>query len=465
MKAIVYHEFGSPDVLRLEEVDKPVPNDNQILIRVRAVSVNPLDWHYMEGTPYLGRLVEFGLLQPKVARLGVDYAGTVEAVGKDITQFKPGDEVYGNRFGAFAEYVVASEKALALKPANLTFEQAASVPVAAVTALQALRDKGRVQPGQKVLINGASGGVGTFAIQVAKSFGAEVTGVCSGRNAEMVRSIGADHVIDYMKEDFTKSNQRYDLILDNVGNRSLLECRPVLNPRGIDVVIGGGGVNDGRWTGPLVGVIKILVLKRFVTQEMSMMLAEMNRKDLTILADLIQTGKVKPVIDRAYTLSQLPEALAYLEEGHARGKVVITVGDNIGPFAAINRAPGSASSPGPLLVASVLIGVPLAVLILPVVIAFILNRRFRQRNPEKRGYRWGYYFSIMSFIAGLVLGAFLESGTTAVIVCGIIYAVLAWFFAQRHHWAWIALTILSFNPIAWIINAIYLRKRWVEAAA
>src|ERR1044071_6937160 len=178
MKAIVYHEFGSPDVLRLEEVDKPVPNDNQILIRVRAVSVNPLDWHYMEGTPYLGRLVEFGLLQPKVARLGVDYAGTVEAVGKDITQFKPGDEVYGNRFGAFAEYVVASEKALALKPANLTFEQAASVPVAAVTALQALRDKGRVQPGQKGLINGASGGVGTFAIQVAKSFGAAVTGVC-----------------------------------------------------------------------------------------------------------------------------------------------------------------------------------------------------------------------------------------------------------------------------------------------
>ena len=462
MKAIVYHEFGSPDVLRLEGIEKPVPLDNQLLIRVHGASVNPLDWHYMEGTPYLGRLVEFGLLKPKVARLGVDYAGTVDAVGKNVTQFKPGDEVYGNRFGAFAEYVVASEKALALKPANLTFEQAASVPVAAVTALQALRDKGKIEPGQKVLINGASGGVGTFAVQIAKSFGAEVTGVCSGRNAEMVRSIGADHVIDYTKEDFTKSDQRYDLILDNVGNRSLLECRHVLNPGGIDVVIGGGGVNDGRWTGPLVGVIKMLVLNRFVTQEMSMMLAEMNRKDLTILADLIQTGKVKPVIDRTYTFSQLPEALAYLEEGHARGKVVITVADNIEPLATTNRAPGSASSPGPVLVVSVLIGVPLAVLILPVVIAFILNRRFRQRNPDKRGYRWGYYFSMTSFIHGLCFGAFLESGAIAVIVCGLIYAVLAWFFAQRQHWAWIALTILSFNPIAWIINAIYLRKRWAE---
>jgi NADPH:quinone reductase-like Zn-dependent oxidoreductase len=462
MKAIVYRDFGSPDVLRLEEIEKPVPNDNQLLIKVRAVSVNPLDWHYMEGTPYLGRPLAFGFLKPEVTRLGVDYAGTVESVGKNVTEFKPGDEVYGNKFGSFAEYVVATDKALALKPANLTFEQAASVPVAAVTALQALRDKGRVQPGQKVLINGASGGVGTFAVQIAKSFGAEVTGVCSGRNAEMVRSLGADHVIDYTKEDFTKGEQRYDLILDNVGNRSPLECRRILNPGGIDVIIGGGGVNDGRWTGPLVGVIKMLVLKRFMTQEMSMMLADMNRKDLTFLADLFQAGKVKPVIDKTYTLSQLPEALAYLEEGHARGKVVITVGDNIEPLVMANRAPGSASSPGPVLVASVLIGVPLAVLILPVVVAFILNRRFRQRNPDKRGYRWGYYFSIISFIHGLVLGAFLESGAIAMIVCGLIFAILAWFFAQRQHWAWVALTILSFNPIAWIINAIYLRRRWVE---
>ena len=392
MKAIVYHDFGSPDVLRLEEIEKPVPNDNQLLIKVRAVSVNPLDWHYMEGTPYLGRLVEFGLLKPKVTRLGVDYAGTVEAVGKDVTQFKPGDEVYGNRFGAFAEYVVATEKALALKPANLTFEQAASVPVAAVTALQALRDKGKIEAGQKVLINGASGGVGTFAVQIAKSFGAEVTGVCSGRNAEMVRSIGADYVIDYTKEDFTKSGQRYDLIIDNVGNRSLLECRRVLNPKGKIILIGGGGINDGRWTGPLVGVIKMLMLKPFVTQEMSMMLAEMNNKDLTILADLIQTGKVKPVIDRTYTLSQLPEALRYLEEGHARGKVVITVGDNIEPLAAsANRAPGSASTTSPVLVALVLIGVPLGVLIVPIIIAIVLNRRFK-RQPRSEVLQVGLLF-------------------------------------------------------------------------
>jgi NADPH:quinone reductase-like Zn-dependent oxidoreductase len=463
MKAIVYHDFGSPDVLRLEEIEKPVPTDNQLLIRVRGASVNPLDWHYMEGTPYLGRLPEFGLLKPQVTRLGVDYAGTVEAVGKDVTQFKPGDEVYGNRFGAFAEYVVASEKALALKPASLTFEQAASVPVAAVTALQALRDKGKIQPGQKVLINGASGGVGTFAVQIAKSFGAEVTGVCSGRNAEMVRSIGADHVIDYTKDDFTKSAQRYDLIIDNVGNRSLSECRRVLNPKGKIILIGGGGVNDSRWTGPLVGVIKMLVLKPFVTQEMSMMLAEMNNKDLTILADLMQSGKVKPVIDRTYPLSQLPEALRYLEEGHARGKVVITVGDNIETLAPITKpAAGSASTHGPVVIAFGLIGIPLAVLIVPIIAAFALNRRFKRRYPDKRGYRWGYYFSIMSFIHGLCLGAFLESGAMAVIICGLIYAVLAWFFAQRHHWAWVALTILSFNPIAWIINAIYLRKRWAE---
>ena len=310
-----------------------------------------------------------------------------------------------------------------MKPTNLTFEQAASVPVAAVTALQALRDKGKIQPGQKVLINGASGGVGTFAVQIAKSFGAEVTGVCSGRNAEMVRSIGADHVIDYTKEDFTKSAQRYDVIIDNVGNHSLLECRGVLNPGGIDVMIGGGGVNDGRWTGPLVDVIKMLVLKRFVTQEMSMMLAEMNKKDLTILADLIQTGKVKPVIDRTYTLSQLPEALGYLEEGHARGKVVITVGDNIEPLVTTNRAPASASSPGPVLVASVLIGVPLAVLILPVVGAFVLNRRFKVRNPDKRGFRWGYYFSIMSFIGSLGLGVFMDWGAAGMIVSSLVYAV------------------------------------------
>ncbi|MEY2556764.1 MAG: hypothetical protein QOE34_189, partial [Verrucomicrobiota bacterium] len=462
MKAIVYHEFGSPDVLRLVEVDKPVPKDNQLLIKVRAVSVNPLDWHYMEGTPYLGRLVEFGLLKPAVARLGVDYAGTVEAVGKDVTAYKPGDAVYGNRFGAFAEYVVATDKALALKPANLTFEQAASLPVAAITALQALRDTGKLQPGQKVLINGASGGVGTFAVQIAKSFGAEVTGVCSGRNVEMVRTLGADHVIDYTKENFTERAERYDLILDNVGNQPLSGFRRVLTPTGKYVAIGGGGVNDSRWTGPLIGVMKMLMLKPFVTQEMKMMLAEMNNKDLTILADLIQSGKVKPVIDRTYPFSQLPDAMRYLEEGHARGKVVVTVGGNIEALPVSPKAAISVSSPGPFFVASVLVGVPLSVLIAPIVVALVLNRRFKQNNPGKRPYRWGYYFSIMSFIMGLVLGAFLEAGATAAILCSLLYAVLAWFFAQRHHWAWIALTILSFNPIAWIINAIYLRKRWTE---
>ena len=465
MKAIVYHEFGSPDVLRLEEVDKPVPLDNQLLIRVRAVSINPLDWHYMEGTPYIGRLPEFGLLEPKTGRLGVDYAGTVEAVGKKITEFKPGDEVFGNRFGAFAEYVVASDKGLTFKPAALTFEQAASLPVAGLTALQGVRDYGKTQPGQKVLINGASGGVGTFAVQIAKTFGAEVTGVCSGRNVELVRSLGADHVIDYTKEDFTKRPERYDLILDNVGNQSLSRFRGSLTPTGKYVVIGGGGINDSRWTGPLNGVIKMLILKPFVTQELRMMLADVNRKDLNALADLVQAGKMKPAIDRTYPLSQLRDAMAYLEQGHARGKVVITVGDNIEPLATTtNRAPESATTTGPMAVAIGLIGVPLAVLILPIVLAISLNRRFRQRNPDKRAYRWGYYFSIMSLIAGVLLGSFLELGATGMILSGFVYALLAWFFARRHHWAWIALTILSFNPVAWIINAIYLWRRWREPA-
>ena len=464
MKAYVYRDFGSPDVLRLEEVEKPVPNDNQLLIRVRGVSVNPLDWHYMEGTPYLGRLFEFGILKPANQRLGVDYAGTVEAVGKDVTQFKPGDEVYGNRFGAFAEYIVATDKALALKPANLTFEQAASIPVAAVTALQGLRDKGKLQAGQKVLINGASGGVGTFAVQIAKSMGAEVTGVCSGRNVELVRSLGTDHVIDYTKEDFTKGVQRYDLIIDNVGNRSALECARVLNPNGKLVMIGGGGPEDQGFIGPLINPLKMLVLKPFIRQEVGSMLAQMNQKDLTILADLIQTGKVTPVIDKTYPFSQLPEAMRYLETGRARGKVVVTVEDKAAPISPKVTARSSNRS-GPVLVALGLIGVPLAVLIGPIITAFVLNRGFRERNPEKRPYRWGYYFSIMSFIGGLLLGRILDFGSPGIIVCGLLYAMLGWFFAQRRHWAWIALTILSFNPIAWLINAIYLRRRWREEGA
>jgi NADPH:quinone reductase-like Zn-dependent oxidoreductase len=256
MKAYVSHEFGSPDVLKLEEIEKPVPKDNQALVKIRAVSVNPLDWHFMEGTPYIGRLPAFGLLKPRLTRLGVDFAGTVEAVGKDVKEFKPGDEVYGNKFGACAEYITATEATLVMKPSILTFEQAASLPVAAMTALQALRDYGKLQPGQRVLINGASGGVGTFAVQIAKAFGAEVTGVCSGRNVELVRSLGADHVIDYTKEDFTQRKERYDLILDNVGSQPLSGFRRVLTPTGKYIVVGGGGVKDSRWTGPLVGVIK-----------------------------------------------------------------------------------------------------------------------------------------------------------------------------------------------------------------
>jgi NADPH:quinone reductase-like Zn-dependent oxidoreductase len=312
--------------LKLEDVEKPLPNDDQILVKVRAASVNPYDWHFIEGTPKIMRLMGVGLRKPKDTRLGVDFAGTVEAVGKNVTQFKPGDEVFGGRGGAFAEYVcVRGNRAVALKPANLTFEQAASVNIAGITALQAIRDKGKVQPGQKVLINGASGGVGTFAVQIAKSLGADVTGVCSTRNVDLVRSLGADRVIDYTKEDFAKGAERYDVILDNVPNHSLSECRRILNPKGKYVMIGGGGPNDSRWIGPFGRVIKAMVLSPFISQKMGMMMADMSQKDLTILGDLMQSGKVKPVIDRRYKLSEVPAAIAYLEEGHARGKVVITV--------------------------------------------------------------------------------------------------------------------------------------------
>jgi NADPH:quinone reductase-like Zn-dependent oxidoreductase len=326
MKAIVYCDYGVPN-LKFQEIEKPTPEDDQLLVKVRAASVNPLDWHFVEGTPYFMRLIGVGLRKPKDTRLGVDFAGTVEAVGKNVTKFKPGDEVFGGRTGAFAEYVCVREpRAVALKPANITFEQAASVPIAAITALQGVRDKGKVQPGQKILINGASGGVGTFAVQIAKSVGADVTGVCSTRNLDMVRSLGADHVIDYTKEDFTKGDQRYDVILDNVANRSLSECRRVLNPNGRYVLIGGGGANEGRWLGPgLTQALKAMVLSKFVSQKMGMMMGELNQKDLTALADLMQSGKVTPVIDRTYKLSELPQAIQYLEQGHARGKVVIAV--------------------------------------------------------------------------------------------------------------------------------------------
>src|SRR5438046_4818488 len=325
MKAVVYCNYGVPN-LKFQEIEKPTPADDQLLVRVRAASVNPLDWHFIEGTPYFMRVMGVGLRKPKDTRLGVDFAGTVKAVGKNVTKFKLGDEVFGGRTGAFAEYVCVREaRAVATKPASVTFEQAASVPIAGITALQGVRDKGKVQPGQKVLINGASGGVGTFAVQIAKSFGADVTGVCSTRNVDLVRSLGADNVIDYTKEDFAKGEQRYDVILDNVPNHSLSECRRILNPNGKYVMIGGGGPNDSRWIGPFGRVINTMILSPFVSQKMGMMMADPSQKDLAVLAVMMQSGKVKPVIDRTYKLSEVPEAIRYLEQGHARGKVVITV--------------------------------------------------------------------------------------------------------------------------------------------
>jgi NADPH:quinone reductase-like Zn-dependent oxidoreductase len=326
MKAIVRCDYG-PANLKLAEIEKPAPDDDQILVKVHAVSVNPYDWHFVEGTPYVMRAMGVGLRKPKDIRLGVDFAGTVEAVGRNVTQYKPGDDVFGGRDGAFAQYLCRrAVGAVALKPAGLTFEQAASINIAGITALQGVRDKGKVQPGQKVLINGASGGVGTFAVQLAKNFGAEVTGVCSTRNIELVQSLGADHVIDYTKEDFTKGTERYDVLLDNVGNRSLSECRHVLTPNGTYVLIGGGGANEQGFLGGLAKALDAAVYSKFVSQKMGMMMADPSTKDLTLLADMMQSGKIKPVIDRTYkSLSEVPEAIRYLEEGHARGKVVITV--------------------------------------------------------------------------------------------------------------------------------------------
>jgi len=324
MKAIVYTKYGPPDVLELKEVEKPTPKDNEVLVKVYAASVNPADWHLMRGKPFFMRLF-FGLLKPKNKILGADIAGRVEAVGRNVKQFQPGDEVFGDiadcGWGGFAEYVCVTENALVLKPASMTFEEAASVPLAAVTALQGLRDKGQIQPGQKVLINGASGGVGTFAVQIAKSFGAEVTGVCSTRNLDMVRSIGADQVIDYTQEDFTQNGQRYDLIVDAVGNRSVSDYKRALSPKGICVIIGYSSpvlLFQHMFLGPCIsmtGSKKIGLMGE----------AKPNKKDLVFMKELLEGGKVVPVIDRRYPLSEVAEALRYLEEGHARGKVVITV--------------------------------------------------------------------------------------------------------------------------------------------
>src|SRR5437660_3053223 len=324
MKAIKYCEYGSPDdVLKLEQVEKPVANDNQILVRVRAVSLRFYDGGMLEGG--VGRLI-FGLRKPKNTTPGSDFAGTVEAVGSNVTEFKPGDEVLGVRAGSLAEYIcVRLSGAIASKPGNVNFEQAATIPTALV-ALQGLRDTGRLQAGQKVLINGASGGVGTFAVQIAKTFGADVTGVCSTHNVDLVKSLGADQVIDYSKEDFTKGAERYDVMLDNVGNHSLSECKGVLTPAGKYVLIGGGGAGDQGFLGGLGKALWAVVFSKFVNQQMGMMMADANQKDLTVLADMMQAGKIKPVIDRTYkSLSEVPDAIRYLEEGHARGKVVISV--------------------------------------------------------------------------------------------------------------------------------------------
>ena len=323
MKAIVYRCYGPPTVLKLEDIAKPIPADDRVLVKVHAASVNPLDWHYMQGKPYIMR-PGAGFGKPTSIHMGADFAGTVEAVGKNVTRFKAGDEVFGDRDGAFAQYVsVAENGAMAIKPTNMTMEQAAAVPIAGITALQALRDRGKIQPGQKVLINGASGGVGTFAVQIAKVYGAEVTGVCSGRNAAMVSSLGADHVIDYTKEDFTHGSARYDLIIDNVGNHSLSEYRQVLNSDGTLIVV--GGPSDNSWLGPITTLLKAYFVSPFISQKMSFMLARANKDDLDLLRDLMQTGKVTPVIDKRYPLSETPAAIAYLEQGHAKGKVIIAV--------------------------------------------------------------------------------------------------------------------------------------------
>ena len=323
MKAIVYTKYGSPDVLELKEVENPAPKDNEVLIKIHAASVNAYDWHFLTADIFLLRLMGGGLLKPKYTRLGADIAGRVEAVGKNAKQFQPGDEVYGMVKGGFAEYACALENALALKPSNLSFEEAAAVPMAAITALQGLRDVGKIQAGQKVLINGASGGVGTFAVQIAKSFGAEVTAVCSTRNVDQARSLGVDHVIDYTKEDFTQSGQKYDIIFAANGYHPLSAYKHALTPKGIYVMAGGTkaqmfqAVLMGSWMSEKSG------------RKMGGVTAKRSQKDLVILKELIEAGKVVPVIDRRYPLSEAAEALRYLGAGHARGKVIITVEERV----------------------------------------------------------------------------------------------------------------------------------------
>jgi NADPH:quinone reductase-like Zn-dependent oxidoreductase len=323
LKAITYHRYGAPDVLELREVDEPVVHDDDVLVRVRAASANPRDWHFMRGLPAFMRL-QFGLRSPKHSGLGSDVAGHVEAVGRNVTRFRPGDEVFADvLMGGFAEYASVPEALLELKPANLTFEEAAAVPLAGLTALQGLRDHGRVRPGQKVLIIGAAGGVGTFAVQLAKWLGAEVTGVCGRTKMELVRSLGADHVIDYTREDFTRTGHRYDLILQLAGTQSPSDLRRALTPDG--TLLLSSGESDGRLIGPVDRIIKAFLLAPFVRQRLAPFEAKRSGEDLRVLKELIEAGTVTPVIDRTYPLRDVPEAIRYLEQGHARGKIVITV--------------------------------------------------------------------------------------------------------------------------------------------
>jgi NADPH:quinone reductase-like Zn-dependent oxidoreductase len=323
MKAVAQEEFGSPKVLEIKEVEKPAVKDDEVLVRVRAASANPRDWHFMRGLPYISR-PQAGWRKPKNKVLGSDMAGEVEAVGKAVTLFRPGDHVYGFvGHGAFAEYVSVPEGMLGLKPTGLSFEQAATVPLAAMTALQGLRDVGEVRAGQKVLIVGASGGVGTFAVQIAKWFGAHVTGVCSTRNVELVKSLGADHVIDYTEQDFTRGRKRYDVIFQLAGQASPSECRRVLTPKGRLVL--SSGDSNGRFIGPVDRVVKALLLSPFVSQSLVLLSFKRSSEDLRLLGELIEAGEVTPVIDKTYPLRETPEAIRYLETGRARGKIVIAV--------------------------------------------------------------------------------------------------------------------------------------------
>jgi len=320
MKAIVYTKYGTPDVLKLQDVEKPVPKDDEALVKVHASSVNIAEWYGMTGL-FLARIGN-GLARPKDTRLGADFAGVVEAVGRNISDFKPGDEVFGGRGGSYAEYVTV-RKAIVPKPANVTFEEAASVPTAGITALQGLRDYGKIQPGQKVLINGASGGVGTFAVQIAKAFGAEVTAVCSTKNVECARSLGADQVVDYTKEDFTRSGGQYDLLLDIVGSRSWFSYKRVLMPNATVVIVGGPRT---PLIGPLSHVIKMRLASLGASQKVVFFVAQFTREDMIVLKNLLESGKVKPFVERTYPLNETAEAMRHLGTGHAQGKLVLTMG-------------------------------------------------------------------------------------------------------------------------------------------